>query len=83
MVVLVGYSVAGIRIVVLILSGRMWVVWAIVCRCKPSGDTWRVRQFVSGAQRERCCSESVLLGITGIVNCSLFVPRICTIAYIK
>ena len=29
MVVLVGYSVAGIQIVVVVRSGRMWVVWAI------------------------------------------------------
>ena len=62
MVVLVGYSVAGIQIVVVVHSGWMWVVWATVCRCRftprsgrPSGDTWRVRQFVSGAQQERYC----------------------------
>ena len=48
MFVLVGYSVAGVRIVVVVRSGQMWVVWATACRC-------RVRQFVSGAQREQYC----------------------------
>ena len=41
MVVLVGYSVADIRIVVVVRSGRMWVVWATARHCKlPRGDTW-------------------------------------------
>ena len=59
MVVLVGYTVAGIRIIVVVRSG-LWVVWQphVVASSRhdsggPSGDTWGVRQFVSGAQRER------------------------------
>ena len=47
----------------------------------PSGDRWGGGQFVSGAQRERYCVYSVLLGIAGIVNCFLILPHICTIVY--
>ena len=47
----------------------------------PSGDTWRVGQFVSGAQRERYCFKVCYWELPGIVKCSLFVPRICTIVY--
>ena len=83
MVVLVGYSVAGIRIVVVVLNGRMSLSRQprVIAGSRhdsggPNGDTWGVRL---GAQRERYCLWSVLLEITGIVNCFLFVPRICTI----
>ena len=62
MFVLVGYSVAGVRIVVVVRSGRMWVAGQpfVVAGSRhdgggPSGDTWGIRQFVSGAQRERYC----------------------------
>ena len=34
MVVLVGYSVVGVQIVVMVRSGQMWVVWATACHCK-------------------------------------------------
>ena len=43
MVVPVGYSVAGIRIVVVVRSGRMWVVWATACRAlNESGTVFKV-----------------------------------------
>ena len=60
MVVLVGYSVVGIRIVVVVriggcgLSGQPRVIASSRHDGGgPSGDTWGVSQFVSGAQREQ------------------------------
>ena len=60
MVVLMGYSVAGIQIVVVVHSGRMRLSGQprVIAGSRhdsggPSGDTWGVGQFVSGAQREQ------------------------------
>ena len=57
MIVLVGYSVAGRRIVVVVRSGRMSLSGqprAIASSRHdsggPSGDTWGDSRFVSGAQ---------------------------------
>ena len=57
MVVLVGYSVAGRRILVVVRSGRMSLSGQprVVASSRhdsggPSVDTWGVRQFISGAQ---------------------------------
>ena len=48
MVVLVGYSVAGIRIVFVVRSGRMWVDWATTCRCTiVAGQAVTCGEFVS------------------------------------
>ena len=62
MVVLVGYSVAGRQIVVVVRGGRMLLSGPprVVASSRhdsggPSGDTWGGSQFVSGAQRERYC----------------------------
>ena len=69
MVVLVGYCVAGIRIVV--VGG---------CRCLGNRVSLQVRAtIVAGQAVTRGEIVSLELGITGIVNCFLFVPRICTI----
>ena len=62
MVVLVGYSVAGRRIVVVVRSGRMSLSGQprVVAGSRhdgggPSGHTWGGSQFVSCSQRERYC----------------------------
>ena len=62
MVVLMGYSVAGKRIVVVVRSGRMSLSGQprVIASSRhdsggPSGDTWGVRQFISSAQCERYC----------------------------
>ena len=57
MIVLVGYSVTGRRIVVVVRSGRISGQPHVAASSRhdsggPSGDTWGDRQFVSGA---RCC----------------------------
>ena len=61
--VLLGYSVAGVYIVVMVRSRWMRVVWATACRCKltvpattsggPSGDTGE-RVSLSRALKESC-----------------------------
>ena len=57
MIVLLGYSVAGMQIVVVVRSGRMSlygqprvIASSLHDSGGPSGDTWGGRQFVSGAQ---------------------------------
>ena len=44
MIVLVGYSVAGLRIGAMVRSGRMLVVWATACRCKFAPRWWRAKR---------------------------------------
>ena len=64
MIVLVGYSVAGWRIVVMFRSGRMLVVWATACCCKFAPRWWRPKRWHVGRQ-------SVCLGRSMSSCCAL------------
>ena len=67
MIVLVGYSVAGLRIVVVVRSARWADVGCLGNRVLlhdgggPSGYTWGGSQFVSGRSTERYYSYLVML----------------------
>ena len=88
MVVLVGYSDAGRRIVVVVRSGRMSLsgqprVVASSRHDSGAAKRWHVGRQAGclGCSRERYCWYIVMLWITGVVNCFLSVTLVCTILW--
>ena len=60
MVLLVGYSVAGVRIVVVVRSGRMLVVWVTACCCRLAPRRWEAVRLSRSAKES---SRIVILWI--------------------